>query len=199
MALVSRTSELHLQGLPKYTRWGAIFAGSFVAGSILILLTLLGVAVGAVFAPTVADPFVNSGVGTQIWLVCESIIAFFCGGWVAGRLSGSNRNVIGGLHGLAVWGLITVAALFVIGTTYGMMVNSATNLVILGMNTMMISTVPAPGLAGMTQGLAIGAFIGLILNGIAAALGGTAGVHGYEAEAALEEKLEERREYPKAA
>ena len=91
----------------RRTSWGAIFAGAVVALVLQLLLTLLGIAVGsqAVEPTQEAAPLSGLGLGAGIWWVVSGIISLFAGGWVAGRLASFPRPLVGGLHGLVVWGL----------------------------------------------------------------------------------------------
>ncbi len=109
--------------------WGAIFAGFVVAFATMVLLLLLGGAIGLsvlnVASPGDAEAW---SWGAGIWYILSTIIALFVGGMVAGRLAGVPRSVDSMLHGAATWGLIIVASLLLTGTALGQLFGAATGM-----------------------------------------------------------------------
>src|SRR4051812_18814417 len=82
-------------------RWGAVFAGAFVASSIWVLLQLLAVGGGLVsLARDRAGSLSSIGLGTTEWSLIVPLAALFIGGLVAGRFATSYSRGIGALHGL---------------------------------------------------------------------------------------------------
>ncbi|MHB8173647.1 MAG: hypothetical protein ACYDFU_04205 [Nitrospirota bacterium] len=178
--------------------WGAIFAGTFVALTVQVMLTLLGLAVRSL-NPVILQNTLAVPVRAEIWLIVSSIISFFVGGMVAGRMLGIKSPLHGGLHGLAVWGLGTIFSLYMVNTALGMLIGGSNIIVARGINFL------ASGLTGvMTDTLnnSIAGVISVFLSGLAALIGGNAGASAVKAEIAMEEdrKLrEEKREFPRAA
>lgn len=88
--------------------WPAIFASLAVGISVMLLLTLAGVAVGV----SVVDPGADSPraitMGAATWQTISMLIAAIVGGFVAARLSGLRRTGDGVLHGAVSWGATTV-------------------------------------------------------------------------------------------
>ena len=88
--------------------WPAIFASLAVGISVMLLLTLAGVAVGV----SVADPGADSPraitMGAATWQTISMLIAAIVGGYVAARLSGLRRTADGVLHGAVSWGATTL-------------------------------------------------------------------------------------------
>jgi hypothetical protein len=88
--------------------WPAIFASLAVGISVMLLLTLAGVAVGI----SVADPGGDSPraitMGAATWQTISMLIAAIVGGYVAARLSGLRRTADGVLHGAVSWGATTL-------------------------------------------------------------------------------------------
>ncbi len=203
--VLSARGPQELRSVIKNTSWGAIFAGAFVALIIEATCVLLGLAVGVFTPPTALAPLANFGVGQEIWLVITTILAFYGGGWVAGRLCGSNDITVGALHGITTWSLTTVFSLVMSVFSVGMLISGVNWYVAKGL-ALLVSGVMAPGViattTGTVTGAAIAGFISMILNFIAASLGGTAGSR-YEVLEAPEEKREvppeEKREFPRAA
>jgi hypothetical protein len=88
--------------------WAAIFASLAVGISVMLLLTLAGVAVGV----SVVDPSSDSPraitMGAAVWQTISMLIAAIVGGYVAARLSGLRRTGDGVLHGAVSWGATTL-------------------------------------------------------------------------------------------
>jgi hypothetical protein len=110
--------------------WGAIFAGTLVAISVQLLLTLLGISIGA----WVIDPAAGTqgmqgiGMGAGIWALVSFLIALFIGGWVAGRMAGVGNKLDGLLEGTIVWSAVTVLTFMLVTTTVGRVVGGAAGL-----------------------------------------------------------------------
>ena len=88
--------------------WPAIFASLVVGISVMLLLTLAGVAVGiAVVEPGAENPIAIT-IGAAAWQTVSMLIAAVVGGYVAARLSGLRRTGDGVLHGAVSWGATTL-------------------------------------------------------------------------------------------
>ena len=80
--------------------WGASFFGWLVAVGIAALITGLLAAMGAAIGLTTQDANVDSlGLGGGIALLAALMLAYFCGGYVAGRMS----RFDGARQGAGVW------------------------------------------------------------------------------------------------
>ena len=106
------------------TNWGAAFFGWLVAVGLGSLLTALVVAAGAAIAisefESVGDASSETetiGLAGGIALLAVAVIAYFAGGYVAGRMS----RFDGGRQGLAVWilAILAIAALAILGAVAG--------------------------------------------------------------------------------
>jgi hypothetical protein len=89
-------------------RWGPIVAGLATALTSLLMLSLLGLAVGltVVNAGNVAaqgDAPADLGRNSAIWGALSALIAFFLGGWVAGRSAAVFDRGWGALNGALVF------------------------------------------------------------------------------------------------
>src|SRR3712207_507609 len=83
-------------------RWGAIFAGIFAALSTLLVLTLLGIGIGAAsFDP--GDRASGFGIGAGIWSGVSLLLAFLVGGFVAARTAAVTGQRNGALNGALMW------------------------------------------------------------------------------------------------
>ena len=70
--------------------WGAIIGGTVAAISILLLLNLLDIGIGAsTIDPMEGDqPGKGMAIGAGIWFVLSFLIALAVGGWASGKLVG---------------------------------------------------------------------------------------------------------------
>jgi len=104
-------------------RWGAIMAGLFAALSTLVLLSVLGAAIG-LSVYDARDSARGIGTGTLIWTVITMIVAFLVGGYVAGRFGAPYRDNSAMVHGALVWAVAVPLGIFVLGSI-GSMLGSA--------------------------------------------------------------------------
>jgi hypothetical protein len=101
--------------------WGASFFGWLVAVGVAALLTSLLVAAGAAIGLTESDVTTNNTeeltLGGGIALIAVLVIAYYAGGYVAGRMS----RFDGGRQGMATWaiGLIVTVGLALAAVVLG--------------------------------------------------------------------------------
>lgn len=107
-------------------RWGALFAGAFVAVGVWGLLHMLGMSSGLISVdPEEASSLRGAGIGTGIWSLIAPIIALFVGGLATGRLAGPLSKLTGAIYGAVMWSLATIASLLILSTTVGAVVGGA--------------------------------------------------------------------------
>jgi hypothetical protein len=99
--------------------WGASFFGWLVAVGVAAIMTALFTAAGAAVgltAPGTADPD-SIGLGGGIALLAALMLAYFCGGYVAGRMS----RFDGARQGIGVWviALVVTVALALLAVIAG--------------------------------------------------------------------------------
>lgn len=111
----------------KRISWGAVIAGVVIILVVQLLLSMLGVGVGAsTIDPTGETPAGTTlGIGAGIWWVLSALIAVFAGSWVASRLAGSPDRTDGMLHGLVTWGLSTLVVFWILTTTLSSLIGGA--------------------------------------------------------------------------
>ena len=111
--------------------WGAVLAGTLIALMILLLINLLGLGLGleSINPATEADPLAGVGTGLSITVIIANLLALFFGGWAAGRLAGNPRTTEGVLHGILVWGLLTLLTFWLLTTAAGRLVSGAASAV----------------------------------------------------------------------
>ena len=98
----------HLQESVSYPRikWPAVWAGLAVGMGIQLILTLLGLAIGAWSIDLKeAQPAGGIPVGAGLWTGLSLLMSAFIGGYVTARLSGDYIRSDGMYHGAVVWGV----------------------------------------------------------------------------------------------
>jgi hypothetical protein len=143
--------------------WGASFFGWLVAVGVATLLVSLLVAAGAAVGLTESDVTNTADeitLGGAIALIAVLMIAYYAGGYVAGRMS----RFDGGRQGLATWaiGLIVTVALALAAVAFGDEYNvlERLNLPALPVGDETLATGGAIALAAIAIGSAIAAMAG---------------------------------------
>lgn len=105
-------------------RWGPIIAGLFAALSVMLMLTLLGLAVG--LSSVDADDRASSfGIGAGIWGGVTALVAFFFGGWVAARMAATRGGNNGAWQGAMVWMVAIPVLLYMLAGGIGALLSTA--------------------------------------------------------------------------
>lgn len=99
-------------------RWSAVFAGLFTTISTFILLSILGLAIGA-SAFTPGDDLTGFGASAGIWSAVSALIAFFVGGMIAARAAAVTGRGNGALNGAMVWLVLIPLALYMVSSGIG--------------------------------------------------------------------------------
>lgn len=105
-------------------RWGPILAGLISTLATLLLLSILGVAVGLTAATADPNGGANAaagragsyGTGAAIWAAVSALLAFLIGGYVAGRTAGVRRRGYGWVNGALVWAITLPLLLWLAGS-----------------------------------------------------------------------------------
>ena len=96
-------------------QWGPIIAGVLTSIATLLILSVLGLAIGAsVFEPR--DAGESIGTGAAIWGALSAIVAFFLGGWVAAKTAAVGGPGSGMINGLMVGATILALLLWLVGS-----------------------------------------------------------------------------------
>ncbi len=88
--------------------WPAIFASLAVCLSVMLLMTLAGVALGLSLTEVTLEDSRAISLNAAIWQAVSMLVAAIIGGYVAARLSGMRRTADGVLHGAVAWGAATL-------------------------------------------------------------------------------------------
>lgn len=109
--------------------WGGIWGGVLVAIGLLLLLSVLGVAVG-VSAVDPGDTQAGSvGAGIGIWGGLSLLISLFVGGMVATRIGAIFDRTTGFFEGALVWAVSVLLMIYLATTGMGMLASGAFNMV----------------------------------------------------------------------
>ncbi len=95
-------------------QFGPIIAGVLTAITTLLILTVLGLAIGA-SALEPRDVGENIGFGVAIYGIISALIAFFLGGWVAAKTAAVAGTGSGMINGLMVGAAIIAIVLWLTG------------------------------------------------------------------------------------
>lgn len=138
----------------KRISWAAVFAGVIIVLVTQLLLSLLGIGIGAsTINPTTEQNSTSGlGLGAGIWFIVSSLIALFAGGWVAGRLAGIPRNTDSMLHGILTWGLSTLLLFYFLTSTLGSLIGGTFSVLGSGLSAAASGVAAAaPSIAGAAQ------------------------------------------------
>lgn len=173
-------------------RWGPIWAGLLSALFTLLVLGLLGVAIGLTTANAgaAAQGNINANAGqySAIWAGISAIIAFLIGGYVAGRTAAVHGRGWAALNGALVFLLALPFILWLASQGLGAIIGNASSITHgLGINlgqlqntvtgtVQHLTPAQAQQAADAAKTTAWGTLIGLIVGLVASALGGTLGM-----------------------
>jgi len=172
-------------------RWGPIWAGLLAAFFTLLVLSLLGLAIGAstvnMGAAVQRTGNQNAGSYSAIWAGISAILAFLIGGYVAGRTAAVHERGWAALNGALVFLLALPILLWLASQGLGALIGNANHIAGgLGITLGQLGTTATGAVKSITpaqaqqaadtaRNTAWGTLIGLLLGCGAAALGGTLG------------------------
>ena len=96
-------------GLPRLS-WGSIIAGVILSMIVYLIMSVLGTAIGASLLSPMSkpDPLHGFGFGSGVWVIVTTVLAVFVGSYYAGRCA----PVLGWLHGLMSWAVMTLLVVY---------------------------------------------------------------------------------------
>lgn len=97
--------------------WGAVFAGAFTTSAAFLSLMMLGAGIGLAAAPGASAQ--GLGIGAGIYGFLSALIAFYCGGWIAGRLSAYGHVADSVIHGVVCWSVTVLMGATLFGAVLG--------------------------------------------------------------------------------
>ena len=101
-----RTVPVVASNYHDQVRWGPIIAGLVIAMSTQLVLSALGVAIGASSIGDSGAPRTEAGgvgVNIGIWSIISLLISLFVGGWTAARTAGRMNRNTALLNGAILW------------------------------------------------------------------------------------------------
>ena len=107
--------------------WGGVWSGLLVAVGVLLLLSVLGLAIGISAADIGPGEDANAkglGLGAAIWSGASLLIALFVGGMVATRTGMVHDGATGMIEGVLIWVLSMLALIYMAGSGIGMLSSS---------------------------------------------------------------------------
>jgi hypothetical protein len=138
--IVEHVEEVRVREVPDgfdlrrdRVQWGAIIAGLLTALTALLLLSLLGLAIGlttvnAGAAAAQGGPPADTGRNSAIFAAVSGIVAFLLGGYVAGRTAAIFSRGWGALNGALIFMLAVPLILWLAGQGLGAVLGSLGNL-----------------------------------------------------------------------
>ena len=96
-------------GLPRLS-WGSVIAGVILSSIVYLIMSVLGTAIGATLLSPLSqpNPLHGFGFGSGVWVIVTTVLAVFIGSYFAGRCA----PVLGWLHGLLSWAVMTLLIVF---------------------------------------------------------------------------------------
>jgi hypothetical protein len=187
--------------------WGPVFAGLLTAITSMVLLSLLGAAIGltAFNAGTAAaqgGPPPDAARNAGIWEGLAAIVSFAIGGYVASRTAGLLDRNWGAFHGAMVFFLAVPVMLYLAGTGLGAIMggvgsylgnmNPADVVNAARGSVPNVSPTDVARAAERARDTAWVALIGALLGLAAAAIGGYMGVHHFHMGRERHDHMHER-------
>lgn len=154
-------------------KWGSAFFGWLTATGTALLLTVIAAAAGAALGLAQPEPGLPTGAGAQtagitaaVVLLVILFLAYYCGGYVAGRMARFN----GAKQGVAVWvwAVVVAIAVAVLGTVSGVRFDALAD--VGGLPRLPIDQ------SSLTAGTILAALVALAAGLVGAVLGGLAGM-----------------------
>jgi hypothetical protein len=109
-------------GLPRLS-WGSVIAGVILSSIVYLVMSVLGTAIGASLLSPLSqpNPLHGFGFGSGVWVIVTTVLAVFIGSYFAGRCA----PVLGWLHGLLSWAVMTLLVLFGMTSLIGGAISTA--------------------------------------------------------------------------
>jgi hypothetical protein len=133
-------------------RWGPIIAGLVVALSTQLVLSALGLAIGAgTISDSGAPRTITPGVGTNvgIWSIVSLLISLFAGGWTAARTAGRMSRNTALLNGAILWASTLALSAWLLSSgvsgAFGVAANNAETIANQARQTLPTATNPTTG------------------------------------------------------
>lgn len=120
-AILDETTAVLAPSRPRIS-WSAVIAGVVLVMALEVLLGVLGAGIGfGMMHPGSADtPDATAfATGAGIWSLGTTLLALLVGGWAAARLAAVGSRKDGMLHGLVIWALSLLLAVWLLASAVG--------------------------------------------------------------------------------
>ena len=114
----SQVAAVAAPAMLERVSWGAVIAGAVIALAVLMVLNLIGLAMGLYAVDATSQDLGAEGAAalTGIWWALSALLALFIGGWISSKLAGNPDPLVSGIHGAAVWAAATLLAIFAVSS-----------------------------------------------------------------------------------
>jgi hypothetical protein len=109
--------------------WGGVWSGVLLVIGMLILLTVLGLAIGVSAVDPGETEAQTFGAGAAVWAALSLLVALFVGGMVSTRFGMVYDKATGAFEGVLVWVLSILLMMYLAGTGIAMVAGGAFRLV----------------------------------------------------------------------
>ena len=126
-----RLREYDREGVQQRISWRALIAGLVIVVAIQLLLATLGagIGLGMIHQQSSNTPdAANFTMGAGLWWLVSNLVALLVGGYLTARLAGVGSRYDGMLHGLVLWALATLVAVYLLTTAIGGVLGGAYNI-----------------------------------------------------------------------
>lgn len=124
--MVDERGKISVAAPVDRVRWSSVLAGLFTTLATLIVLAILGLAIG--LSSFDAQNLDNFGIGAGIYGAVSAIIAFLLGGFISARTAAVAGSGNGILNGAMVW-IVTIPLIVnLLGSGVGTLLGTATDL-----------------------------------------------------------------------
>lgn len=130
--------------------WGGVWGGVVIGFGVLLLLTALGLAVGASAFDPGETGAQSVGIGAISWAAVSLLLALYVGGMVSTRIGAVFDKTTGMFEGSLVWVLTIMLIVYLAGSGMGMVAGGAFKLV--GGATQAIGKMVVDGAPDLSQG-----------------------------------------------
>lgn len=160
--------------LKNRVQFGPVVAGVLTAIATLLILSVLGLAIGA-SALEPRDVGESLGFGAAVWGIISALIAFFLGGWVAAKTAAVAGAGSGLINGLMVGAAILALVIWLSGTAAGAILGTLGDNLDDLVNVVDADDATVQEAFNTVEDGAWGTLLGLVLPLAAAAVGGLLG------------------------
>lgn len=145
-----RNSSIALEAKGMQVSWGGVWGGVLIGLGVLLLLTALGLALGASAFDPGETGAQSLSIGAVTWAAVSLLLALYLGGMVSTRIGAVFDKTTGMFEGALVWVLTVMLIAYLAGSGISLVAGGAFKLV--GGATQAIGTMLTDGTPDLSQG-----------------------------------------------